>query len=228
MKKLCAAVLAIVCMSGAVSALDLSVGGIFDYTLVHNFGTGRAKLTFETDWVPSTETLRLDKKHTSNMLGVKGFFDAQYAMAQFGCNFAVGETYYEKMYSNKKNIFINRYEIENEAVYLNFGVFGKYPFTAAKNAKIYPLIGVDFDFAVFAKGKYDNDNDKERELSADERKELNAYWFDVGAGADIYLIKKFFIRPQLLFGIMMNQKDIYRLPHHGIKFNAEIGAGWKL
>lgn len=223
MKKLCAAVLAIVCMSGAVSALDLSVGGVFDYTLVHNFGTGRGTLK----WISPTETLRLDKKHTSNMLGVKGFFDAQYVMAQFGCNFVVGETYYEEMYSNKKQIFINRYEIENEAVYLNLGVFGKYPFTAAKNAKIYPLIGVDFDFAVFAKGTYYG-KEKERELSADERKELNAYWFDVGAGADIYLIKKFFIRPQLLFGIMMNQKNIYDLPHHGIKFNAEIGAGWKL
>ena len=224
MKKLCAAVLAAICMSAAVSALDLSVGGTFDYTLTHNFGRGKADSPFSK--VVTSEKVQLDKKQTSNILGVKGFFDAQYAMVQFGSNFMVGETYHESMYStfNKKQILISKYETTSEEVYLNLGLFGKYPFTA-KAAKIYPLIGVDFDFAIFAKGKYDG---KEKELSANERKELNAYWFDVGAGADIFLTKKLFLRPQLLFGIMMNQKDISGLPHHGVKFNAEIGAGWKL
>ena len=77
---------------------------------------------------------------------------------------------------------------------------GKYPFSVG-SGKIYPMAGVDFDFAISAKAngqKWDTDLSK-----------LNTYWFDIGLGADIpvALDGKLCIRPQFLVGFQMNRTE---------------------
>lgn len=205
MKKIVVAVLAALSMAAAASALDLSAGAVFDYTFAHRFGKGSA---LGTDY---------EAKLNTSMIGFKGFFDAQYALAQIGFNHTVGNTKSEVKASFGGTSATNSSDMKLDVGYFNIGIFGKYPF-AVGSAKISPMLGFEFDIAASAKyGGYD----------FPLKEKLNAYWIDAGAGADIFVMKNLFIRPQLLLGFQMNKNDFITFQTNGIKIDAGIGAGWK-
>ena len=198
MKKIVAAVLAAVCMGAAASALDLSAGAVFDYTFDHEFG-------------------KKDKTEVANdfsMLGFKVFFDAQYAQVQLGVNSRVGKTKTVVKYDGTKVI---DGDVKFDVTYFNIGLFGKYPFTVGP-AKIYPMLGFDFDLT--ASAKYEGN-------SVDKKEKLNAYWFDAGVGADIFVTKNLYIKPQFLLGLQMNKIETSVADKSAFKVDAGIGAGWK-
>lgn len=198
MKKIVAAVLAAVCMGAAASALDLSAGAVFDYTFDHEFGK-KDKIEVANDF---------------SMLGFKAFFDAQYAQVQLGVNSRVGKTKTVVKYDGKK---VTDGDAKFDVTYFNIGLFGKYPFTVGP-AKIYPMLGFDFDLT--ASAKYEG-------KSVDKKEKLNAYWFDAGVGADIFVTKNLYIKPQFLLGLQMNKIETSVADKSAFKVNAGIGAGWK-
>lgn len=205
MKKIVAAVLAAVCMGAAASALDLSAGAVFDYTFDHEFGK-KDKIEVANDF---------------SMLGFKAFFDAQYAQVQLGVNSRVGKTKTVVKYDREKQ---DAYfgDVKFDVTYFNIGLFGKYPF-AVGPAKIYPMLGFDFDLTTSAKFEGFG---FELEL---KKEKLNAYWFDAGVGADIFVTKNLYIKPQLLLGLQMNKIEglFADTGTNAFKVNAGIGAGWK-
>ena len=201
MKKIVIALLAAVSMTAAASALDLSAGAVFDYTFAHRFGKG------------SLGPIDYDAKLNTSMLGFKGFFDAQYALVQVGFNGTVGKTAGKASFGDQSKTD----DIDIQVGYFNIGLFGKYPF-AVGPAKIFPMLGFEFDIAASAKFNGFDFPAKEK---------LNAYWIDAGVGADIFVMKNLFIRPQLLLGFQMNKTDFIIAQTNGIKIDAGIGAGWK-
>lgn len=205
MKKIVIALLAAVSMTAAASALDLSAGAVFDYTFAHRFGKG------------SLGPIDYDAKLNTSMLGFKGFFDAQYALVQVGFNGTVGKTKSEVKASYGSASQTVSTDMDIQVGYFNIGLFGKYPF-AVGPAKIFPMLGFEFDIAASAKIKGVDFPAKEK---------LNAYWIDAGVGADIFVMKNLFIRPQLLLGFQMNKNDFVTYQTNGIKIDAGIGAGWK-
>lgn len=198
MKKIVAAVLAAVCMGAAASALDLSAGAVFDYTFDHEFGK-KDKIEVANDF---------------SMLGFKAFFDAQYAQVQLGVNSRVGET---KIVVKRDGTKFTDGDVKFDVTYFNIGLFGKYPF-AVGPAKIYPMLGFDFDLTASAKWEG---------YELDKKEKLNAYWFDAGVGADIFVTKNLYIKPQLLLGLQMNKIEGFFADTNAFKVNAGIGAGWK-
>ena len=198
MKKIVAAVLAAVCMGAAASALDLSAGAVFDYTFDHEFGK-KDKIEVANDFC---------------MLGFKAFFDAQYAQVQLGVNSRVGKTKTVVKYDGTK---VTDGDAKFDVTYFKIGLFGKYPFTVGP-AKIYPMLGFDFDLT--ASAKYEGN-------SVDKKEKLNAYWFDAGVGADIFVTKNLYIKPQFLLGLQMNKIETSVADKSAFKVNAGIGAGWK-
>mgnify|MGYP000490884486 CR=1 FL=1 len=200
MKKIVAAVLAAVCMGAAASALDLSAGAVFDYTFDHEFGK-KDKIEVANDF---------------SMLGFKAFFDAQYAQVQLGVNSRVGKTKTVVKYDGTK---VTDGDAKFDVTYFNIGLFGKYPFTVG-TAKIYPMLGFDFDLTTSAKIEG-------HELDKSFREKLNAYWFDAGVGADIFVTKNLYIKPQFLLGLQMNKIETSVADKSAFKVNAGIGAGWK-
>lgn len=198
MKKIVAAVIAAISLGAAASALDLSAGALFDYTFDHQFG----------------KEGNVEASVSSNALGGKAFFDAQYAQVQLGVNSTVGKTKLEAKGDGKKATK----EWQIDIIYFNAGVFGKYPF-AVGPAKIYPMLGFDFDIAVSAKFEG---------TEIEKKEDLNSYWTDAGVGADIFITDHFYIKPEFLFGVQMNKQERNEEPDtNGIKVNAGIGAGWK-
>lgn len=200
MKKIVAAVLAAVCMGAAASALDLSAGAVFDYTFDHEFGK-KDKTEVAADF---------------SMLGFKAFFDAQYAQVQLGVNSRVGETKIVVKDDGKKRDAYSG-DVKLDITYFNIGLFGKYSF-AVGTAKIYPILGFDFDLTTSAKWEG---------YELDKKEKLNAYWFDAGVGADIFVTKNLYIKPQLLLGLQMNKIEGFFADTNAFKVNAGIGAGWK-
>ena len=198
MKKIVAAVLAAVCMGAAASALDLSAGAVFDYTFDHEFGK-KDKIEVANDF---------------SMLGFKAFFDAQYAQVQLGVNSRVGET---KIVVKRDGTKFTDGDVKFDVTYFNIGLFGKYPF-AVGPAKIYPMLGFDFDLTASAKWEG---------YELDKKEKLNAYGFDAGVGADIFVTKNLYIKPQLLLGLQMNKIEGFFADTNAFKVNAGIGAGWK-
>ncbi len=205
MKKMVVAVLAAISLCAAASALDLSAGAVFDYSFAHRFGKGSY---LGTDY---------DAKLNTSMFGFKGFFDAQYALAQVGFNHTVGKTNGEVKASFGGQSVTKSSDMDLEIGYFNIGIFGKYPF-AVGPAKIFPMLGFEFDIAASAKAGGADFPTKEK---------MNAYWLDAGVGADIFVMKNLFIRPQLLLGFQMNKMDFIAYQANGIKIDAGIGADWK-
>ncbi len=209
MKKIAMIVISACILASGAFALDMGVGGIFEY----NYVPGFTKVGNNSG---STEM---------HALGFKAFFDAQYAAVSFGVDGTVG-----KVKIKNKTTGVTT-ELNQQATFLNLGIMGKYPFSVG-NAKIYPIVGFDFDFAIAAKA-----DGKKMELTAEQKKGMNRYWFDIGLGADIpvALDGKLCIRPQALFGVQMNMTDDVKtakkfaeslgLKYSNVVLKTQVGVG---
>jgi len=80
------------------------------------------------------------------------------------------------------------------------------------------MLGFDFDLTASAKWEG---------YELDKKEKLNVYWFDAGVGADIFVTKNLYIKPQFLLGLQMNKTGDGEPKTNAFKINAGIGAGWK-
>lgn len=225
MKKLICALLAAGCTLSGIWALDISVGGIADYT--HGFRFIKSeKDSYSTNVFVN-----------QNMAGFNGFFDVQFVQLQMGVDMMIGK---QRTTTIQKSALSLATNYEDTAVLLtnfNIGVLGKFPFSAG-SIKLYPLVGFDFDFPLA--GEYEIPaSGSTHYMTREELAKANRYWFDAGFGADFYIVKKLFLRPQFLFGWQLNvpeeiqnQKDNAKtsgaqFSSEGMKFNFGLGVGFK-
>lgn len=94
------------------------------------------------------------------------------------------------------------------------------------------MLGFDFDIATTAKFEGVT-------ISKEYVKEFHRYWFDIGFGADVFVLEKLFIRPQLMLGFQMNKSERVKkiienakaaggkVSANGMKFNIGVGVGYQ-
>ena len=187
MKKIFAVIIAL-CVSSALFALDVSAGSMLDYsfqgaTVTNSFGIGIK---------------------TQNNMGLKFFFDAQYATLSLGSSYTVGKA---------KQTMITTSESLARIHFVNLGLLGKFPFKIGSAAKIYPLFGFDLDIVKDSQNSSNNDR----------------VWIDFGVGSDISLSSRIYLRPQALVGFHINKADgVSNTDKYlGYKIDVGIGAGYK-
>ena len=212
MKKLIFVFLLAALIATPLVALDLSAGG--DLSLAHEWNTVKAK-------AKAKETTSM------NLLGINAFFDAEYVRAALGVNFSVGGYTNKHTTSNGDShaFTASKYSFTN----LRISVLGKYPFTIANIIKIYPLAGMEFDLNISAK---DDGEDAKQGMSDEQKNDFNHYYLVLGAGADITIVKNFFISPKATFGFDLrknsNAKNNPNLKGgHTMKLEFGVGVGYK-
>lgn len=177
MKKLIAALVLTAMAVSFATALDMSAGAGVTFSPV--FGSYKAEVGSYSS----------DVAFSSTYLGVNGFFDATYAVANVGMNFSLSNTYdgedTKMSYSN-----------------LTLGLLGKYPI-AVGSATIFPLLGFEYDANLSA--KYDGE-DVKADMDSDAKSDLNSFWLKGGVGADIGINEKLYVRPSALFGYKFQNK----------------------
>ena len=100
---------------------------------------------------------------------------------------------------------------------IGLSLLGKYPFTINDKIILFPMFGLEYNFALTQKRQPEDDlmyKRQDGELKADRDKNDNPYpisawnslWINLGGGADFFLTKSLFIRSELLFGIRLPTK----------------------
>lgn len=203
---LCSAVLFVT----TAFAIDLSVGGNVNY--IHA-------------WLKTKPNNTSTGKRSNELLGINAFFDAQYLTMNAGTVFTVGKT---KASYKSGSVKTGPVKVDLKQIFVHLGLFGKYPFSVGI-AKIYPIAGFEFDFNISATH---NNKDLKKGKSADMKKGFNRYYFSFGAGSDIYVMPKLFIRPTALFGIRINNtvagigsKKIHIPGYKESSFKIDLGLG---
>lgn len=199
MKKL-VAVFTALCLASGAFALEMSAGGMFNYNFKGaSVKNGDVKISV-----------------SNSAIAVKGFFDAQYATVFLGGVFDVGKI------TTKSGDLSDKRDMQFQ--YLSLGILGKYPFAVGSIAKIYPLVGFDFDIALG--GTWDGK--KLEDFRKGAKDAFDHYYFDIGVGSDIMLGEHFLLRPQALFGMQMNKPEEYKdAKCFGYKFDLGLGVGYK-
>ncbi|GHV84923.1 hypothetical protein AGMMS50230_05310 [Spirochaetia bacterium] len=124
--------------------------------------------------------------------GAFAFFDATYA--EVGVDFIYGfGTMSPTGGSDEK------YKIMN----LGFSLLGKYPFTFGK-ITAFPLLGIEYRFAVSAKDKNGDNFDKGG--NGPKAADFSALWIQIGGGVDYPITKQLYVRGELLYGIRLQNK----------------------
>lgn len=182
MKKILIALCSTVLFVTTAFAIDVSVGGNVNY--IHA-------------WLKTKTNNDSVGKRSNELLGVNAFFDAQYLTMNAGTVFTVGKTTASYKVGSVK---AGPVKVDLKQIFVHLGLLGKYPFSVGI-AKIYPIAGFEFDFNISATR---NSKDLKKGKSAEMKKGFNRYYFSFGAGSDIYVMPKLFIRPTALFGIRMN------------------------
>ena len=169
-----------------------------------------------------------------NAFGAYLFVDAKYAEITLGYTQGGGT------WETPNNVNPDDLPYMSRAM-LNIGLSVKYPFAipvAGKVMNAYPILGVDYDYALSAKldygyaGEYIFDGSNPDGCNADA---LSAVWVKFGAGLDFYLTDKIFARAELLYGSRMSnsfekdkasyfQAETARLGS-GLTFRAGVGFG---
>ena len=211
MKKLFIAMTIACVTTFSAFAIDLSIGGLID--LSPTFGSVKVKVAGVSTKMTTQQT----------MMGGKFFFDAQYVAVLLGVDGTVSK------YKTTTAGITDSDDLR--VIYFNIGLLGKYPFTVGI-AKLYPMLGFDFDIATTAKF--------EGVVAQKEYvKEFHRYWFDIGFGADVFVLEKLFIRPQLMLGFQMNKSETVKkiiknakaaggkVSAIGMKFNIGVGVGYQ-
>lgn len=132
--------------------------------------------------------------------GVFAFFDATYAELSVG--------YFSGKGKIKANIYfpptfplLPSYEINSSYTLssLNVGLFGKYPIAINDKFSLFPLLGIEAQFALSCK-----DENGEEYTNSDGDKapdDWSALWFKAGVGGDYSFTDQIYIRLEVLYGI---------------------------
>jgi hypothetical protein len=139
--------------------------------------------------------------------GLYGFLDATYAELNVGLSF--GKTGADNPSALNPDDPFN-------TLALQFGLYGKYPIALSRTFTIFPLIGAEYDLALWAaknEGKRTMDfRDLSFPVSAGEQdanavEALSSLWFKAGIGMDTFFTDHVFMRMELLSGIRLNNKS---------------------
>lgn len=188
MKKKILTVLFSTVFASAVFSIDLSAGIGADYSFTEKIAS------FKMDG----EYLKTEER--GHYIGLKAFFDIQYAAVIFGIDFLAGGIKLKNSKSSRNflhSISVTDRKIGMTDLYLSLLL--KYPVTFPE-AKIYPLLGFEFNFNIYA--KY-NGTDIKSKMSTEIKKNLNRHYFVLGTGYDIYLIGNLFLKNSILLGFQM-------------------------
>jgi len=185
-----------------VSALDMSAG--ISGSFATDFGGGMGDKS-SNPWIGG---------------GFNAFFDITYAEIGVGMAFAAMDSKYD---GDKLN------DESTSLMYLNFSALGKYPIALASNMTLAPMVGIDYALCLSA--KYDGNDIFEHNDDYDAI-DMSQFWIKLGAGMDIALNEKIYIRPALLYGIGFPSKinsdaadaaNVDANISHGLTIKAGIG-----
>ena len=95
---------------------------------------------------------------------------------------------------------------------LGFCLLGKYPFTHSKKLSYFPLLGIEYQFALSQKRRpdggliYDRTNgiqETDKNGNALDISSWNSFWINLGAGMDYNFTRTSFMRVELLYGFRL-------------------------
>jgi hypothetical protein len=183
MKKAVAGVVAGLLMGAfsTVSAIDMSWGLGAHYA--NDFGG-----IYDVSYRMTVLSTSYDVKESASWtgFGVGGFFDATYA--QIGLGVTLGSM----KQSVETNAPVSVGGGTGSTMSLDISLMGKYPIEVT-GLTLFPLAGIEY-FSNFAGGIEGGD------LGPGD---VSALWIKFGAGLDLSLGEKMFLRPTLLYGIRM-------------------------
>jgi hypothetical protein len=185
MKKLVVSVLLILCATTVFSQnVVLSAGGGVSFTpLIGDYQKLKSGSSSGT----------IDG--TMSAFGIKGFFDATYAVASLG--------WYTNVSNVKVRISSGGTTIETDFAasisFLEFRLLGKYPFSIS-GISVFPLLGLQFTPCLG--GKFDN-----VEMTSDDKANYSDWTLLFGVGADFKATDKIFVRPLFLIGYVLTTKN---------------------
>ncbi|HPQ01538.1 MAG TPA: autotransporter outer membrane beta-barrel domain-containing protein [Termitinemataceae bacterium] len=133
---------------------------------------------------------------TDNAVSVGAFFDATYVQLSVGYAFTVAKS------KAKMTVGSSSLESEGEvqANWMDIQALGKYPFKVVENIEVFPLVGIEYWYALSRKTSSGT-------TPEDSLKYLRDWYLLFGAGVDIGVAKNIYIRPSVLYGINLTAKD---------------------
>ena len=185
MKRIISLVLAlcgtVICSFG----IDLSVGGGISYSPI------TSKLIVSDIGGEGTASDHF------NFGAVGAYLDATYVQAILTYNMRLSGSY------ESTGAFTGSGEYTNKETYLGISVLLKYPFVF-ETFSLFPLLGLESDLNLSYTDK--NGNDLKSGLTTAELEHLNKYFIKVGAGADVNLGKRVYLRPVFVFGYKLQSR----------------------
>ncbi|MGA2764143.1 MAG: hypothetical protein ABSG17_12320 [Spirochaetia bacterium] len=166
--------------------LSLAISG---FALDFSAGLG-ANLNFESPDLKYTMLgTAYDSKSSVMPINIKAFFDATYLQGSVGYEFISG-------YSN--TVTPGSTTNYNETLtYMNFALYGKYPFALGQAITVFPLLGAEYRLNLTWTSS--SGADLKSAQSSQYQSDMNELWLEAGAGAD-FAFGRFYIRPEVLLG----------------------------
>jgi hypothetical protein len=234
-KKLVLALLMAATLAGGVFAVDFSMsaglGGTFAAGFQNYAWTDDGKKVVDSGVFGSKDTNVNDQNQIGG--GFFAYFDATYAMLSLGMDF------YDLSPANKDaKKALDKAKTTYTLSTFDISLLGKYPI-ALGAASLFPMLGVDFKIAVshdmtvngkkYTFGKDYNKNDNIGDY-------FTSVWLKFGAGADIPLGQKLYLRPMFLYGFgslpketkdsmdaMNKGKKMADIVLHGLEVKVAVG-----
>ncbi|MCL2211485.1 MAG: hypothetical protein FWB95_06155 [Treponema sp.] len=191
----------------AVFAADFSIsaggGGLIGYTFT------RYTLAGDDNTGKYVESIQnMDRINYGGFL----FFDVTYA--EISVLYQAANNKYSESVKYPGNVYLTEDKGIGKEQSFALSVMGKYPLNVSKKIKLFPMIGLEYHFALVQKRQPEGDlmyNREDGELKADRDKDDNPYplsawnslWINVGLGADFYFTGSLFMRGELLFGFRL-------------------------
>jgi len=123
--------------------------------------------------------------------GAYGFIDGRYVEFSFGVSVGLIELKYNfPVYGNTSLIG----SVDYSFFTLNLGILGKIPFKLNEKLKLFPAFGFEYEVTVFMMNE---------EGIIENYSDFSALWFRLGAGLDISLHRKIYLRATILYGIRL-------------------------
>lgn len=100
----------------------------------------------------------------------------------------------------------------------DLGIYGKYPFSISPSISLFPLLGFDFQAALF--GKFSGEHFENRHFI------WRQFWFKTGAGLDLKIGEKMNLRFEALYGIRLKSgAGNATLSGIDVELNESVGHG---
>jgi hypothetical protein len=171
------------------------------------------RYTLKAEGLIEGNQVDLDSDQSMNQFNFGGFvfFDATYG--EFSVSVQSGlNNFSEGMSATSGSDFATKRKISSTGreVMLGLVLLGKFPFTLRDGLTLFPLLGVEYQFALMerrmetrgAKEEYDRTDgihESDSEGEAYRFSHFNSLFIDLGAGLDVKLLPALFLRTELLY-----------------------------